>query len=275
MSSRKKLVSVAVALALGVVICLIVARKSEQALVPVSPTAVTSQDGTPEPDGGAKVVINDLPSVPGMARGANRIVRVKPGQILAFVNGHQLHLGDLVPMRTNNVDAEQALSRKTYEYLLQRAVDRELTFQTAKAEGVEFTQAQKLQLASFRNARQQSAPGESQRLNADGDQTAFELRDAAAFMLQAMLLANVGASPNVTPEQVLKYYQEHSGEFAELPQAEPARSETWAAIDYEIRQRQAASVRANFNDQVIAYMSRLKSQADIVVNQLPDAEASP
>ena len=196
-------------------------------------------------------------------------VRIVSNQILATVNQRLIMLADLIPMRSGSNAAEQVMSRETYDYLLQRAIDRELLLQTAKAQGVELTSDQKQHLARVRAAREQREPGQIKAITLDKTQVDFEMRDAEAFLLQTTLLANMGASPNVSAEQVQNYYQAHVSEFGELPQDPQARKSVWADIDYRIRQQIASTIRAQFQTQLVSYMDRLKSSAQVVVNPVP------
>ena len=205
-----------------------------------------------------------LTSEPG---DTNRMVRVSPGQVLAVVNGRQIRLGDLMPLRGTNA---QALSRQTYDFLLQRAIDRELVLQTAKAQGLEMTDGEKRQLANARALRALPEPGQVQRLTLDQAQLDFEMRDAEAFLLQSALMAGTGISANVTPAQVSSYYQAHVDEFGDLPPDEQARKAAWAQINSEIRQRLAAPIRSIYQNQLLAYMKQLQSGADISLTQLAD-----
>lgn len=200
-----------------------------------------------------------------------RIVRVSPLQILASVNGHEVRLSDLVPLHGTNGGAEQSFSRADYEYLLHRAIDQELIFQTAKAQDVELSSEQKRNLAGYRTERLRPEPGQARALTLDSSQISFEMRQAEAFLLQTALLGRVGASPNVTPEDVVAYYQAHTLEYGELPAEGPERKEAWSRIDLEIRQRLAGPARFTFQEQLLAYMNQLKSKADIRIAPVSEA----
>jgi parvulin-like peptidyl-prolyl isomerase len=193
------------------------------------------------------------------------VIQVSATGVLASVNGRQLKLADLMPLSPAKTNHEQALSPETYHYLLERAINRELVLQTAERQGVQLDQAQLAQLDEFRKQRNQREPGLVQRLNTDSDQLDFETRDTEAFMLQTALLARTGASPNVTAEDALEYYSQHASDFAELPPSEPALSQAWANIDFQIRTILAPMKRANFQTQLAAYMDQIKSAADIAL----------
>lgn len=205
----------------------------------------------------------------------NSVFRVTPGQALASVNGRVITLADLVPLPDAHTNAVQEMSREVYDYFLQRAINRELILQTARAQGLELSTAQRQQLANLRRLREQPEPGQVRRLNVSAGQVEFEVRDAEAFMLQTTLLSRQGTSPNVTSEQVGAYYQGHAAEFRELPNEEPARTVAWEEIDFEIRKRQAASVRSEFNTRLVAYMSGLRADSHITVSPLPEGGTAP
>ncbi|MGB7767930.1 MAG: hypothetical protein WBN22_03650, partial [Verrucomicrobiia bacterium] len=98
---------------------------------------------------------------------------------------------------------------------------------------------------------------------------------AQAFMLQTSLMAAAGAAPNVTPEQVEQYYQQHIDEFGALPADPQASQQAWQAIDIQIRNQLAEAVRAGYQQQLDAYMNGLKAKADIVVTPLTETLMNP
>jgi hypothetical protein len=186
-------------------------------------------------------------------------LKISPDTIMASVNGHALAAAVVLPPGSFN----EPVSLDVYKYFLQRAVDRELIFQTAKAQGLALDGSQRQQMLDFETTREQHGPGFVRDLNGGADEVSFEMRDAEAFMLQTSLLEKSGASPNVTSQQVMNYYQQHSSEFGELPADEPARQEVWNNIDYQIRQTLAHSVRSDFQIELADYMRRLETEANI------------
>ncbi len=195
----------------------------------------------------------------------NRVFLARPNQVLATVNGTPITLGDLMPLQSTNSEAEQKIDPITYDYFLQRAINRELVLQAAKAQNVTLNQAQQDQLTKFQAEREQPYPGMVSQLTVNAAEIEFELRDAQAFMLQTALMAQAGATPNVTPDQVEQYYQAHIAEFGELPADPQARQQAWQAIDFQIRGQLAAGARAEYQQQLDAYMAQLKARANIVV----------
>jgi hypothetical protein len=196
--------------------------------------------------------------------GADRVLRITPDAVLASVNGHILTARDVFPPGSSN----QNISLEVCDYYRHRAVDRELIFQTAKAQEVGLNESQQQQLANLQRLRQQQGPGLVRDLTGGTDHLTFELRDDEAFMLQTSLLEKLGASPNVTSKQVLDYYHEHASEFGALPADERAREEAWGGIDFKIRQTLAFGVRSDFQRQLTDYMNRITSGASIQLTPL-------
>ncbi|MBC8003047.1 MAG: hypothetical protein H7X97_10715, partial [Opitutaceae bacterium] len=194
-------------------------------------------------------------------------IRARPGQVLALVNGREIKVEDVWPVGGLSATNALEVSPETYQYFLDRAVNRELIFQTARETGLKLNESQRAELARLRAARRQAEPGQVTRLNVDPAQEEFELRDAEAFMLQTSLLAAKGASPNVTEEQMMSYYRDHAADFGGLPTDPSERKEAWSQISFQIRERLAKQTRASFNEQLTAYMNEMKSKATIVVNQ--------
>ncbi len=201
----------------------------------------------------------------GVGAGATDVFRLRPDQVLALVNGHAIKLGDVMPVGTNGSQSDVEVSVQDLKFLLKRAVDRELIFQTAKEAGVTLNEAQNQQLAHLSSIRNLPEPGGIAQFNSTAAQRELEMRDAQAFMLQTTIMATQGASPDVTEPQVEAYYLEHQSQFGSLPVDETARTRAWAKIDFEVRQQLAAATRANYNDKLAAYMNQMESSAKIVM----------
>ena len=238
--------------------------------------AALSQEGknAPAASQSDKVAASRQDKEPVSGRGSqtNKVFLARPKQVLATVNGTPITLGDLFPLNTTNSEAEQQIAPEMYDYFLQRAIDRELTLQAAKAQGVTLTAAQDQQLAKMRAVREQAEPGLVRKLTVDAAQIEFELRDARAFMLQSSLMAQAGATPNVTPDQVEQYYRDHVAAFGELPTDPQAREAAWQKIDYQIREQLAAPVRSQYQVQLKEYMNQLRAKAAVTVSSLPESE---
>jgi hypothetical protein len=206
---------------------------------------------------------------PASTNGVDAVIHVNANNVLAIVNGRPIKLADLIPLNPARKIQEQEFSATTYKFLLDRAVNRELTLQAAKAQGVELDDSQRQQLSQYRGQRNLPEPGLLQQLNVDASQIDFEVRDAEAFMLQTALLDKSGASANVTEQEAQDYYNQHLAEFGALPPEEPARSRAWADIDFQIRTQLAPSKRAQFQTQLSAYMDQLRSGANIAMSPMP------
>jgi hypothetical protein len=193
------------------------------------------------------------------------LIRVPVDQVLATVNGVALTLKDLQPVSSPGPagGSEQTLSPERYDFLLQRAIERELTVQAARASGVELSESQKHQLARFQADRTQPEPGVIRQLTRNTAQTEFELRDAAALMLQNSLLARQGVSAHVTPERVEEYYRAHQAEYGELPADARAREDAWAKIDFQVRQLLAPTFQNEYQNQRRVFLDKLKAEAQI------------
>jgi hypothetical protein len=203
-----------------------------------------------------------------------KVFRTRPDQVLASVNGTPITLSDLIPLQSTN-DAEQEMDPLTYNYFLQRAINRELIMQTAKTRGITTTEAQQDQLDKLRAVREQPYPGLVSQLTVNPVEIEFELRDEQAFMLQTSLMAATGLTPDVTPDQVEQYYQQRVDQFGELPADPQARQQAWQTIDFQIRQTLADAVRTEYQQELNVYMSQLKARANIVVTPLTESQIAP
>jgi hypothetical protein len=196
------------------------------------------------------------------------IVRVPPSLALAKVNRVPLTLKDLLPVGHSPGGAEQVMSPETYEFLLNRAIERELSFQAASAQGIALSEEQRRHLEQVhqRMIERESQPGVIH-LNRSGtmeDQIAFELRDATSQLLLNSLLAKAGAaSPHVTESQVNQYYESHRADFAVLPSDASEREKARQQIDFDIRQKLALANAAEHQAQRQHFLESLRANAAI------------
>ena len=193
------------------------------------------------------------------------IVRVKPAQVLASVNGTPVTLKDLVAVPVSQRGAEQTISASLYDMLLERAVVREVAVQAAEAQGIELTPEQRAQLEKNRSEMMSSSP-EVIDMTMPPERVAFEQRDTEGRMLLVNLAAAAGApSAFVTEDQVKAYYEGHKSEFEELP-ADPQEARwAWQRIDREIRNRLVADTTAAYNQAYDKVVADLKSAATIEI----------
>ena len=203
-------------------------------------------------------------SVSGTDR-AEGTVRVKAGVVLATVNGVAIELKDLVPVPPGDVGVERILSSDRYTFLLDRAVDREITLQTARAQGIDLTESQREQLAGLRARSETSEASLFDELQHDPANTEFEARDALASLLQASLAEKAGVPPrDVTAERVEQYYQQYQADYGELPSDPTQRQAAWESIDQRIRVKLAREVQSLHEESFQNYMKQLREAAQIV-----------
>ena len=129
------------------------------------------------------------------------VMRVRADQVLAQVNGKAIQLKDLAPLETQ--ETEKTMTPEEYESRLNRALDMELTFQAATAQGVGLSAEQMKLLdsiaqkheATLQDYRKQGVTWSS----LTAAQLEFERRLTSALMLQQNLVAqeaNVKPSPD-------------------------------------------------------------------------------
>jgi hypothetical protein len=244
--------------------------------VSISPRAAASDTGrvaaAPVVPGGKAATAPLLPSsnarpatveVAGPAVVAG-MVRVHPTQALAAVRGVVITLKDLMPLTPEKARAEQSLSVDMYQFLLNRAVDREVVFQKARSEKVELSAAQRERLEAIRKRGSEKEAGVFDTVQQNPANVEFEARDSEALLLQAALVAKAGISPpHVTAKQVEEYYHQHRADCAELPAEADARRAAWAKIDEEIRRKLTPQARAEYEARVKQYLDGLKAAAQI------------
>jgi hypothetical protein len=221
---------------------------------PVRPTQ--SSATAPElPTTKAEITEADLEARPG------NTVRVAPGRTLATINGHSIMLKDLVPDGDRGNEREMAAG--LYQFLLDRAIERQLVFETARQKHLELTPEQSRRLEALFTEDSCKAANSSvfDWLGRSEANAQFEARDLAGTMLAANLAAAAGApSPYVTREDVVGHVQANPADFPGLSaEAIPAQ------VEIQIRQRLAPKHRAAYQQWFAQYMARLKAGATITV----------
>ena len=198
-------------------------------------------------------------------------VSIRAEQPVATVNGVKILGKDLTPLSAAH--EEKQLTPETFEFLRGLAIERELVFQAAGAQGITLTEQQKLQLDQVRKSLLQqegAASNQIVHLNRTGtleDEISFEVRDATSHLLQASLMEKAGAPPPyVTQAAVEKYYQEHAAEFKPLPDSPTDRSKVWQEIGVRIRQQLTLITLQAYQRASEEYMDGLKSKAAISTN---------
>lgn len=195
-------------------------------------------------------------------------VRLRPEHVLAKVNGVEIKLEDLVGIPDANVGRDQVMSASMYDFLLDRAVEREAIVQDANAQGVELTEEQKGELAKMRSNLELRDPN-AVYLTMSQERVEFELRDAEGQILITELAKKAGLpSPYVTQEQVNTYYEEHKAEFPELPTDPEQQAAAWSAIDTQIREQLAPETEAAYQEQLKKLLEEIRNKAQIQVTEL-------
>jgi hypothetical protein len=209
---------------------------------------------------GASKVRTEAPDDPG------KVVTIRPGQVLATVNGVQITLKDLIPVRGDH--AEAIMTEEEFEARLARAIDRELTFQAAANQKLELTPVQQASLDRIRadyDARLKDTAVKWSSVTPE--QIEFEVREMTARQFQAtMVEAGTGIGPHITPAQVEQYYQNHLREYGELPSSPEDREVVWQHIDFEIRRTLAQGHSEEFEYQVRQLLDWLRSLASVTVS---------
>ena len=151
----------------------------------------------------------DAPAVEIATESAN-VVRVRADRVLAKVNDRVILLKDLVPLRTDEPD--QAMTVEEFDSRLNRAIEMELTFQAAAAQGVDLTPEQKQQVdgipqrheATFQEYTKQGVTWSS----LTAGQLEFEQRLTYALLLQQNLVAlEAHVAPDSDPGVQARYEQ--------------------------------------------------------------------
>jgi hypothetical protein len=179
------------------------------------------------------------PAPPERAAPAGTPVVIKPDQVVARVNGAPITGRQLVAFRAAGPE-EQTMTPEMFDFLHQRAIERELVLQEARARGVELAPPQLAQLEAVRRDA-------ARRGVTDPAEVDFEVNDARAGLLEAALLARAGAAaPAANDADVDRYLQEHAG-------ADRARA----------RQQLADEAQARYQERRRAYLDELAAAARI------------
>lgn len=203
--------------------------------------------------------------VSGGGGGAPALLHVKGGEVLATVNGTPIELKDLLPLPLGKEATEQIMSAERYAFLLDRAVDREITLQNARAQRVDLTELQREQLARLGARSERPQENVFDDLQHNPANAEFEARDATVLLLQASLAEKAGVlSRDVTSAQVEQYYQQHQTEYGALPSDSAGRQVAWESIDQDIRVKLARQVQVLHDESSQQYFDQLRASAQIV-----------
>lgn len=193
-------------------------------------------------------------------------VYLTAGRELAKVNGVILTLKDLMPLPDEPVETEHVMTTVRYEFLLNRAVERELTFQEAESQGLKLdeTQIRALEEAAERRRTEMAGKVVFDDLGDNPRNADFQQRDFAALLLQNSLAQKSGVtSPNVGSEHVRTYYEAHINEFPPLPTEATQRETAWRKVESTIRVKLAPALRQEHQEQLARFMEGLKEAAEI------------
>jgi hypothetical protein len=217
--------------------------------------------------------INDLPESPVVEPAVGPPVVIRTDRPLATVNGVVITLRDLIPLSETNAPTQYTFTTAGYHYLLERAIERELVTQQARAQGITLTPHHHDQLAHVEQAyygrdgvapdNVLARPNETSSLE---NQIHFAVRDAAGRLLLTELLAANGVPPpHVTEAQVLAHYQEHRQQFGALPESPAERDAAWQRIRNQIRQELTRANLRSYQTEQETYLARLRSRASVEV----------
>jgi hypothetical protein len=204
------------------------------------------------------------------------LVKLDSDMILASVNGVAITLKDLMPVNPR-AKTERKMTPEMFNFLMDRAIVREVAMQAAKSKGLELSEEQKANLEKVRARALEKDPRVFSDAQDDYEaKAAFEVKDYTGLMLAESLLALSGGPPKyVTPEMVERYYAGHSVEYGELPADESARKEMWPKIDNAIRETLAGALESDYEKGLQALMDDLKKKASITRNVQLSAAAVP
>ena len=229
------------------------------------PSLSTEEPLNPKPPADPSAVVLPVTNVVAENAGQpNETVRIKADQVLGSVNGVSLTLKDLVPISPEKAGMEQVMSAEHFEFLLKRAVDREVTYQAARSQGVELTDELKERLAEHRASSSSSEEGTFDTLQRGVENTEFQQRDLAAMALEYALAEKAGVpSPHVTSEAVAAYYQKHNAEYRALPTEPSEYDAAWAVIDQDIRAKLAPEMQTRHEESLKKFLDTLRASAQI------------
>jgi hypothetical protein len=217
------------------------------------PTVTRAEPTIEQPS--SEVAVPDLPQA-----------MIQPDQTVATVNGIAITGRDLLPFGST---AQQSVTPEMFEFLLNRAIERELILQEAEAQDVKLSPLQQSELARLRASLAAPDPNVIQDMQGREAKADLEFRHAEAMLLQTALLEKAGHSPPyVTADQAEDYYQSHKDTYGDLPTNDAERAGAWREIEQRIRQDLSPQLQEAYARALESYLQELKSGADIT-RQLP------
>jgi hypothetical protein len=145
--------------------------------------------------------------------GISAPVSVPADEVLGTVNDRSLLLKDLVPLRSD--ERQQSMTSEEFHSRLQRAVEMEVTFQAAAAQGVGLAPAQRSRVETIAQKHQKSFRDQQGQgitwSSVTAAQVAFEQRYTSALLLQQNLIAReAGVAPSSDRALQARYEQARS-----------------------------------------------------------------
>ena len=189
------------------------------------------------------------PSAPAIDREGVTIGR---GTTIATVNGVAITGADVLAFRADAGDSLQ-VSRGLYDYMTQRAIERELTLQAARARKLELNAADDAQLAQVRKNAEER--GETNAAKID-----FEEKEAKAQLLLEALAAAEGAPPAMPDDKAVDaYLAANAAEVGPVPSDPKAAQQQRVTI----RQKLYNELTAAHHQFIRALLARLEAEARI------------
>jgi hypothetical protein len=260
MKSKTTAIIAGLAIAAGGGLAFMLTRKHDAPAAVVPPSAATVAGSllvaSDRPDLGtaAEVPVPVAPVTPAPAPPptAGEGVKVVRGATLATVNGVAISGADVVAFREKTAEA-LTLTPEMHEFLVRRAIERELTMQAARARKLELSATQREQLAQVRaNAEQR---GET-----DPAQLAFEEKEASAQMLlESMMTADGAPSAMVDDATIDAYLREHAAELGPTPREPDAAQQRRIELRQKLYAEQAAAHEAKLRE----YLAGLERDARV------------
>ena len=187
------------------------------------------------------------PSAPAIDREGVAIGR---GATIATVNGVAITGADVLAFRAGVGDSLK-VSREMSDYMTQRAIERELTLQAARARKIELNADQEAQFAQVR--KNAEARGET-----DPAQLAFEDKEARAQLLLEALAAAEGAPPAMPDDKAVDaYLAANAAEVGPVP-SDPKAAQQQRVM---VRQKLYDELMAAHHKFIRALLARLEAEA--------------
>ncbi len=257
-------------------------QRSASASLPLAPIAILEKivEVPDVPESPADPVASETTiAAPRFTQGsvAIKYMSLRADQPVARVNGVAITLKDLIPIPAAELADEKTMSLEMFDFLLRRAIDREVAFQAAQKSGIKLDPADQEQLKKLATANPDPYPGYRmiQPSAENPEKIAFEARDAQGLMVQNALMAKAGlASPYLNETQVQEYYASHKQEFGELSGNAAQREVTWQKINFQIRKKLEQETQTEYRTQQRQFLDRLQDGLGVEMARLVEVSAA-